>query len=285
MTTPFEALVSSLMYQRYEAGAPDADPADVVEDAGPMPFGILYPHAYARQEPRCFDFLQMECVLRGAPDPVIRASARFLQSRGRPHQARERRVRLPGSVAAMLAQRPVESTFAFAAAGPGTVSGRVELSARRAAPGAWFVRLRVENTSVLSGLHRSGARHQDALVHSLLSTHTILRAESGTFVSPLDHDGPLGHLVSSCRNINTWPVLASANDDAMLGAAVVLADHPHVHAESAGVPAEDAASDAALLLHLKQLTPEEQRAIAEQSPEFRQIVDRATGVHQPPGIP
>ena len=68
-----------------------------------------------------------------------------------------------------------------------------------------------------------------ALRRSFLSTHPLLRVSEGRFVSPLDAG-------AACTSVNTWPVLASAEDDVLLGAAIVLPDHPQLAPESLRQP-------------------------------------------------
>ena len=103
------------------------------------------------------------------------------------------------------------------AADPLAVSLR--LSAEALGDGMFEVALRVENRTVCAeGLDRAGA-----LARSLLSTHPVLRVAGGRFISPLERP---------CAGVNTFPVLATAAADAVLGAAIVLPDHPQIAPES-----------------------------------------------------
>ena len=65
------------------------------------------------------------------------------------------------------------------------------------------------------GLDRPGA-----LGHSMLSTHPVLTVEGGRFASPLESP--------EAESVNTFPVLATDEDDALLGAAIMLPDHPRL---------------------------------------------------------
>ena len=67
----------------------------------------------------------------------------------------------------------------------------------------------------------------------------------GRFVSPLE---------APCDNVNTWPVLASPDDDVMLGAAIVLPDHPQLAPESRGNLFDNTEIEEALLLHVHALS-------------------------------
>jgi hypothetical protein len=123
--------------------------------------------------------------------------------------------------------------------------------------------IRVENhTDVPAGLDRG-----EALLHSLLSTHVVGRVSGGRFVSPLEAAG--------CEQINSWPVLATEADDAVLGAAIMLPDHPQIAPESRGSLFDSTEIEEALLIHVLALSDEERAAAAEQDPAVRQMLERA----------
>ena len=69
------------------------------------------------------------------------------------------------------------------------------------------------------------------------------RLDGGRFVSPLE--APDG-----CESVNTFPVLATDADDALLGAAIVLPDHPRLAPESRGDLFDGTEIEEALLLHV-----------------------------------
>jgi hypothetical protein len=100
----------------------------------------------------------------------------------------------------------------------------------------------------------------------LLSTHPLIQLEGGRFVSPLE--GPAG-------SVNTFPVLASADDDAVVGAAIVLPDHPQIAPESRGGLFDSTEIEEALLLHVHALSDGEREEIERQDPTVREMVARA----------
>ena len=110
-------------------------------------------------------------------------------------------------------------------------------------------------TEVPEGLDRA-----EALRHSLLSTHPVLRGP--TFVSALE---------GGTQSVNTWPVLAG--DHAMLGAAIVLPDNPTIAPESLGNLFDNTEIEEALLLHVQVMTDEERDSIDD--PVVREMVERA----------
>ncbi len=57
--------------------------------------------------------------------------------------------------------------------------------------------------------------------------------------------------------MNTYPVLATDADDAVLGAAIVLPDHPRIAPESRGGLFDSTEIEEALLLHVQTLSDAE----------------------------
>jgi hypothetical protein len=75
--------------------------------------------------------------------------------------------------------------------------------------------------------------------------------------------------------VNTYPVLATPQDDVMLGAAIVLPDHPQIAPESRGDLFDGTEIEEALLLHLLALSDGERADIARQDPAVREMLERA----------
>jgi hypothetical protein len=129
--------------------------------------------------------------------------------------------------------------------------------------GRWRVMLCVHNTTpVAEGLDRAGA-----LARSLLSTHPVLTLDGGRFDSPLD--------ARDVESVNTFPVLATDADDALLGAAIVLPDHPRLAPESRGDLFDGTEIEEALLLHVLALSNDERAEISAADPAVHEMVARA----------
>ena len=75
--------------------------------------------------------------------------------------------------------------------------------------------------------------------------------------------------------MNTFPVLATPEDDTVLGAAIVLPDHPQLAPQSRGNLFDGTEIEEALLLHVHALPDLEREAIAQQDPAVRAMVERA----------
>jgi hypothetical protein len=233
------------------------------KNATPTPFGIVYPPVYASGAATTFDHLELRCVLAASADAVLDAEVRFLAAAGDRHEGSARRLALPPASAADVAREPAEHETEVSgqgAADPLVVSLR--LSAETLGDGMFELALRVENRTVCAeGLDRAGA-----LARSLLSTHPVLRVGGGRFISPLERP---------CASVNTFPVLATAADDAVLGAAIVLPDHPQIAPESRGGLFDSTEIEEALLLHVKTLSDAEREEIERADPAVRDMVARA----------
>jgi hypothetical protein len=132
----------------------------------------------------------------------------------------------------------------------------------RRGDGAAVVRCCVHNTrEAPAGLDRGGA-----LALSLISTQLLVRISGGRFRSPLD---------SAPTSVNTYPVLATEDDDAVLGTSYVLPDHPRVAPESRGGLFDSTEIEEALLLHVQVLSDAERAEIEQADPAVREMIARA----------
>jgi hypothetical protein len=268
MEKALEGLLDSLLYEGY-ALYPYTPGA--TKNATPTPFGIVYPPAYAEGSEATFDHLRMECVVETGPETTLAGTFTFLTSKGERHQAAPTRIELPPTPLAELAGG---SGKAFSVEGEEEVTGRVRMRAEPTREGLARVKLCVHNTTELGpGADELG--RNAALRSSLMSTHVIAEVTDGRFVSPLDARGPWGEEVKACDSVNTWPVLANPTDTAMLGAAIVLPDHPSMAPESLGNLFDSTEIEEALLLHVHALSDEERAEIAAQDPAVREMVERA----------
>jgi hypothetical protein len=268
MPEALEQLIDSLLYEGY-ALYPYTPGA--TKNATPTPFGIAYPPAYAVELASTFDHLELRCVIEAPRDAQIGAEVRFLAASGERHQALAHRLSLTDTSLGTLVQRTLRGESALArdveleAAPDRRLAVRLSLGATELEAGAYELVLRVENRALCAGgLDRAGA-----LAHSLLSTHPILKTSAGRFVSPLER---------TCASVNTFPILASANDDAVIGATIVLPDRPQIAPESRGDLFDSTEIEEALLLHVKALSDGEREEIERHDPAVREMVARAAAV-------
>ena len=254
MADALDPLIESLLFEGYSL-YPYTPTA--TKNATPTPFGIVYPPAYASGSSSTFDHLELRCVLESPDGATLRAEVRFLAPSGPRHEALPQTVSLdPVSVAA-VADAPVQREVMT-----GGLTLAVRLGAEPLERGVFEVTLRVENrTACAEGQDRAGA-----LAHSLLSTHPLVRVSGGRFRSPLERPRPC---------VNTFPVLATPADDAVLGAAIVLPEHPQIAPESRGDLFDSTEIEEALLLHVQTLTDAEREQIGKADPAVAEMVARA----------
>jgi hypothetical protein len=221
------------------------------KNATPTPFGIVYPPAYAAGSPHTFDRVRLQVMAtRGCS---FSATVHALES------GVARTIELDG---------PGGGAFGF-----GAVRGRASLMTEEVGD-LVRVTVLVENlTDVPAGLSRT-----EALAHSLLSTHVVARcAPGGRFMSPIAPPEEAATAVMTCHNINIFPVLAAPADDAVLGAAIILPDHPQIAPESRGSLFDSTEIEEALLLHVLALTDAERAELATADPTVRAMIERAVG--------
>jgi len=250
-----ERLVDSLLFEGY-ALYPYTPGA--TKNATPTPFGIVYPADYARNETHAFDRMQIQGIITDA-DALVTGEIRFLQASGDKHKAIERRVQLGAA--------PSTVGFEF-----DDLEGKAELIVERLPSGMGRVTFQVENVTELTDEEATGDR-KDALLKSMLSTHLLLRVEGGhKFLSPLERgdDG-----VAGCCQVNTWPVLATPNDDALLAPTFMLPDHPEIAPESVNDFFDGTEIEEALVLHIQALSDQEREEISAQDPKVREMLARA----------
>jgi len=240
VTDHLEELVTSLLWEGhalypYTPGA--------IKNTTPTPFGIVYPAAYAAECSGAFDHARLECVADPMPNGTLTATLRYLAS------DEERRVEL-GPV-------PVGGRVTTEFDG-----GRFTLRSEQRADGSALVRCCVHNTRAApAGLDRAGA-----LARSLISTQLLVRISDGRFLSPLD---------GAPTSVNTYPVLATDTDDAVLGTSYVLPDHPQIAPESRGGLFDSTEIEEALLLHVQVLSDAERAEIERADPAVREMIERA----------
>ncbi|HEY1853677.1 MAG TPA: hypothetical protein VGG40_03755 [Solirubrobacterales bacterium] len=261
-----DQLVDSLLYEGY-ALYPYTPGA--TKNATPTPHGIVYPPAYAAANPFAKDHLRAEVILEFEAGATLSGSVHFLQASGDGHRGVARALALGPASLDQLRADGVGQEFGFD--GEEELAGRVRMRAERLDSGVARVRLCVHNSSDLPAGAVAG--RPEALRSSLLSTHVVIRVEGGRFVSPVENEGPRAAAVAACENLNTWPVLATPDDDAVLGASMFLPDHPRIAPESLGGLFDSTEIEEALLLHVQTLSEEERAEITD--PKVREMIERA----------
>jgi hydrogenase maturation protease len=153
------------------------------------------------------------------------------------------------------------------------VSGRVTVASQRVRGGVWKLAVEVTNQTDLPA---ERAERGMALLHSLLSAHTIVTVSGGEFVSLLDPPEALGELVSECKNIGNFPVLVGQESerDMLLCSPIVLYDYPQIAPESAGDFYDATEMDEMLTLRVLTLTDDEKSEMRHADDHARSLLQR-----------
>jgi len=117
------------------------------------------------------------------------------------------------------------------------------------------------------------AGKDEAIRHSLLGAHLLLEAHGTTFVSMQDPPPYAADAAARCRPERCWPVLAGS-ETLLLGAPIILYDHPAVAAQSPGALFDATEIDEILTLRVMTMTDEEKAEARATDPRARAIVDR-----------
>ena len=155
-----------------------------------------------------------------------------------------------------------------------TIEGALEVTAECVGNGLFKLAVRILNRTEFDDA--TSRSRDEALMQSLVSTHTILGVQGGEFVSLLDPPADLRERVADCRNVGTWPVLvgAAGERDCMLSSPIILYDYPEIAPESPGDLFDSAEIDEILTLRIMTLTEEEKRAMRGVDEHARQILER-----------
>lgn len=216
----------------------------------PTPFGIVYPPAHAAGDPHRFARCKLQVVVAGTREVAATIHC------------------LVGGEAQRVDVALDTSPTAFAFAG---VRGEATIGVEDFGALA-RVTVEVRNTTNFP----SGGDRGAALAASLLSTQLVVRcAAPGRFFSPVAPPEEAAAAVMACAHVNTHPVLATAADDAILGAAIFLPDHPELAPESRGSLFDGTEIEEALLLHVLALSDAERSELQDADPAVRAMIARA----------
>ena len=271
-------------------------------------FGVLCP-------PACCDeqlgnessSRRTECLVLGNPDTVVELKLRFLQLRVRSaesstqttgtslpdgwQEAIEREIGVPAVRLAESVSQQLATRFSFEeqttteteidhkgdrreiVRRQSALEGEIEVAVSRLRNDLFMLSVVVRNATTPAA---ASTDRDAALMQSLVSTHLILGAERGEFVSLLEPPDELQPLVAHCQNVGVWPVLVgdAGQRDTLLASPIILYDYPHIAPESAGDLFDGTEIDEILSLRILTLTDDEKREIRDSDERARQILER-----------
>jgi len=278
-------------------------------------FGGVYPPAHSARHPDDPARMHAEVLLEAVPEAEVEVTVRFLHVvervaarrvgeqlepvdelvvGGERHlsweEAIERELRAPAislqalragrrQALAIAAGREIEPLGDAAASEEGgalirtwrALAGELELRAVALGERCWRLSATVSNTTPFDERDR-----QRALEQTFCSTHMLLHAPQGGFVSLADPPAELAQAAAACRNVGCWPVPVGERGrrEAMLCSPLILEDYPRIAPESPGDLFDGGEIDGLLVLNILTLTDEEKAEMAASDPRAREILER-----------
>jgi hypothetical protein len=270
-----EEIASAVLYEGYMLYPYRAS---AIKNQRRWNFGVLYPRDYAEQQSGADTWkMRTEFLVTTDGAATLEVRVRFLQIiaqtlQGQSWQgAMERQLDLPPVDLAGLANAPMRRSFSIPAdEGQHPLQVAVELECWEVTNGVFQVRCEIFNTSTCRA-----SKRDEALLCSLVSTHSILGVEGGEFVSLLEPSAHLSQFASACENVGTWPVLAGeeGQQNLMLSSPIILYDYPQIAPESPGALFDGTEIDEILALRIMTLTDAEKLEIAGGDERTRRILE------------
>jgi hypothetical protein len=152
----------------------------------------------------------------------------------------------------------------------------IEVSSQAALLQNDLTRVRTVVRNVSAFQFADAGDRERALLHSLVSTHAILVARNGEWLSLADPPADAIEDTAACQNIGLWPVLAgeSGASDTVLASPIILEDHPQVAPESSGDLFDATEIDEILSLRILALTDDEKAEMRAADSRSRALLDR-----------
>jgi hypothetical protein len=290
VTDPVRAIADAVLYEGYVLWPYRRS---ALKNQRRWTFGGVHPPAWTAEHPDDRSRMRAQVLLEGGDPAAVEVRVRFLQvvrrdlerpdgsaadelvHGGERHVAWDEAVErelAPGPIA--IAAERMEEPLGDA----GTVvrswealAGAVEVASEPLGEG--LARITVD---VVNATGWGGGTREDVLRRTLCSTHAVLRATSGAFVSAADPPERLRTAAQACASEGAWPVLVGPEGtrDTMLASPFILEDHPRIAPESPGDLFDGGEVDELLVLNILSLTDEEKAEMRASDPRAREILER-----------
>ncbi len=133
----------------------------------------------------------------------------------------------------------------------------------------------LNNTPIESA---TSLKRDDILTQSFISTHTILNAENGKFISHQDPPEKYKQVINGCRNLHCYPILIEADDTTLLSSPIALYDYPQINPQSSGDLFDSTEIEEALLLHVGMLSEDEKNRISQTDEKLKTMLNKVNNI-------
>ena len=306
-----EEFIRTLLYEGY-AIFPYHRTA--VKNQKPVPFGAVYPAAFTKLNPQMLDSIQAECIIEGRQDIELKICIRFLQMmkvevvedgitlpqyqdgehiyytgwqtversfdiepiilRGSWQQFQL----LPFFYDKQTCREPIgEMGYAGLIKTTESIHGVINVSIQPLPEhGGYKVSVHVKNHSELDEVEKIS--RDEAIMHTFLSTHTILKCTDGKFISHQQVLEQWQEVMAGCEQINQWPILMNESDTCMLASPIIVYDHPQLNENSPGDMFDGTEIEEALLIHLAVMSDEEKSRLAKNDEKMESMLKKISEV-------
>jgi hypothetical protein len=309
VSDPVRAIADAVLYEGYVLWPYRRS---ALKNAQRWTFGGVYPRAHAAGRATGDDpsRMQSQCLVQAPPGARVDIGVRFLHVVWRQlvdaagcevgelsvdgelhlswEEAVEREVALdavalgelaagrdvPIVVDAGCTEEPLGSAGRVVRAWEG-LAGSLRVGAEQLGPGLFRLTAAVENVTPWAGGPRAALMRR-----TFCSTHVVLRAPAGEFVSLTDPPAELREAAARCANHGVWPVLVGEPGDrhTLLASPIILEDHPRIAPESPGDLFDAGEIDQLLILNILSLTDAEKAEVRASDPRAREVLDRSEGL-------
>jgi hydrogenase maturation protease len=157
------------------------------------------------------------------------------------------------------------------------IAGKIQLTTCRIDDKVMKITVRVINESSIDNDKLDN--QNEVIMRTFASTHAILHAKGGDFISLLDPAPEYEQAAKECKNIGCWPVLVGEEEkrerDTMLSSPIILYDYPKIAAESVGDLFDGTEIDEILTLRVKTMTDTEKIEMRTLDEHARRILERS----------
>jgi hypothetical protein len=227
--------------------------------------------------------------------------ASALTVKGELHQTWQEATEREAGVAVELSGKPSESHIQFPFSFPGLLQlenltndaairrrqepleGMIEIAVVVLSEELLKIRVVIFNRTPIAAAQCDDA--DSLIMRTFASTHVVLRASGGEFISLLDPPAGIGAFAEQCVNIGVWPVLvgdqALSRRDILLSSPIILYDYPQIASGSAGAFFDATEIEEMLALRVMTLSDSEKIEMRRTGETTCQILERAESTGAP----